>query len=104
MPGYGLKSISKQVDTAITALGTGFATSDMMLLAAAANSGSVYVGGADVSATNGMLLSKTVPLKISLIVSSGHSNSFNLAAVYGIGTASGDKIIATYAVQDNSAV
>jgi len=104
MPGFGLKSVTKTVDTTITALGTGFATSDLMLLAAAANSGSVYVGGSDVSALNGMLLSKTVPIKISLLLSSGHSSSFNLASVFGIGTSAGDKIIFTYAIADNSAV
>jgi hypothetical protein len=104
MPGFGLKSVIKQVDTTITALGTGFAMSDLLLLAASANSGNVYVGGSDVSATNGMLLSKTVPIKISQILTSGNSNSFNLASIYGIGTAASDKIIFTYAVQDNSAV
>lgn len=104
MPGFGLKSVAVQVDTSITALGSGFAKSDLMVMALAGNSGSVYIGGSDVSATNGILLSKTVPIKVPKVDTNGYTEDFNLAACFGIGTSSGDKILLLYALPNSSAV
>lgn len=104
MPGFGLKSAAITVGTSATALGSGLARSDLLVMALAGNVGSVYVGGSDVSATNGILLSKTVPQKLPKVDTNGHTEDYNLAACFGIGTDSGDKVLILYAKPDSSAV
>lgn len=98
MAGFGTKAQSTTLTTAATAypLGTGLAASDCYVIADSSNSGSVTIGGSDV-ATVGFPVSKTVPLKLSEIMSAGHYESYNLADVYAAGTSNGDKIILLYA-------
>lgn len=104
MAGFGIKAIVTSVGTSVTAFGTGFVSSDLLVMADPGNAGSLYIGGSDVTSSIGILLSKTVPIKMSEVVSSGFSESYNLAKCYAIGTDAGDKIRICYPVADSSAV
>jgi len=104
MAGFGLKSIVTTIGTSVTAIGAGLQLSEIIVMADPGNAGSLYLGGSDVSSSNGILLSETEPLKLSMILTSGFTDSYLLAKCYAIGTDSGDKIRVLYAVADSSAV
>jgi hypothetical protein len=103
---WGLKSGSKTLTTASTvyALGTGLAMSELYVMAGASNSGDTYIGGSNVSASTGILLSKTVPLKLPHVLAAGFGESYDLSGVFVVGAADGDTVKFFYANKFDVAV
>ncbi len=95
MSHFGLKTLTKTLAVAGTreTLGTRSIPATSMLVAMAGNAGSIFVGGSDVSASNGYWVSPTRPLKLQDIVSSGHTESFLLSNIYAVSTEAGDGLI-----------
>jgi hypothetical protein len=104
MPGFGLKSeVITLAGATAQAMGSGLVPSDMVVLADTANSNPIYIGGSDVTTSNGMLVPEGTPIKLSALLSGGHYESYNLAKIFVIGS-TGEKLRILYAKRDESAV
>lgn len=106
MPGFKFSVSVVTLTTAGTAypLSTGHLPSGTEIKPAAGNTGTVYLGGSDVSTTNGYPISASLPYRMDSLRNGGHHEDFYGPQCYATSSQNGDKIILLIPVRDNSAV
>lgn len=106
MPGFGFKTEVVTCTTAGTRYNptTKYLPAGTLVQPVAGNSGSVYMGGSDVTSTNGWVLSTSAPTRLGDVRLSGSHEDFFGPAVYFVSAQNGDKVVLLIPIRDNSAV
>jgi len=105
MAGYGLKSLKKNVATAGTRVqlsSSAIYAKKVFIVASTSNAGLIYIGGSDVSSTNGFPLANTAPgnrVDLGDLTIGGSSEAWDLSQVYVDAANNDEDVFVLYSVE-----